>query len=164
MKARCLLLILAVLVGSATSPSFASANTNKVRVLPFKVWKTKKIDEAKSIVAEFKRQQRQVSQGSENEDEKQELAQKLSQSQLNLAVAKELSANDYFLLYVSPQFKDNPSAFLEAAKTLSAKDTAEILGAYQKRLQASDANDDTGAPNPVTELTPPEPEKTAKQP
>ncbi len=77
-------------------------------------------------------------------DDGQDPAQKLAQAELNLGVAKELSANDYFLLYVSPQFKNDNEALVQAAKALSPKDMADILMAYQKRLQNTDISPSTG--------------------
>jgi hypothetical protein len=111
----------------------------KSRILPFKAWKHKKIDEAKSIVSELRRESRRIGAIRDADDENRDtLGHRISQAELNLGVARDLSANDYFVLYVAPQFKDNMEAFTEAAKSLSAKDMAEILSAYQKRLQPVD--------------------------
>jgi hypothetical protein len=114
--------------------------STKSRILPFKVWKQKKIDEAKSVVSELKRDLKKISQVKhidiDEEADKENLVRKLYQAELNLGVVKELSANDYFVLYVTPQFKNNSEALLQAAKALKSKDVADILSAYQRKLQA----------------------------
>jgi len=132
------------------------------RILPFKVWKQKKIDEAKAVVAELKRKIKKLSQVKIDDGQGDETTQELSQATLNLAVMKELSANDYFLLYVSPQFKSDNDALLQAAKTFSAHDMADILLAYQKRLQAAEVTPSVEATDPGEEAN--FQEKTAKSP
>jgi hypothetical protein len=167
---RMLLVGLVILSFSGITPA-ALANI-KPRILPFKVWKQKKIDEAKSVVLELKHDRRKQSQvkNEDNSEDQQDEAQKLSQAELNLGLTKELSANDYFLLYVSPQFKGNSEALTQAAKTLSPKDMADILNAYQKKLQAtSDSYNGSDAPPTPPEDVPsvpqiPQTEKTAKAP
>jgi hypothetical protein len=155
--------ILALSLVSGILPK-AYGSVNKPKILPFKVWKQKKIDEAKTIVLELKHESKKLSQvkSDDQDDEKEEIVQKLSQANLNLGVARELSANDYFLLYVAPQFKGSNEALIEAAKTLSAKDMADILLAYQKRIQSGDAYN--GADSPPTTDEPPSQEKTALAP
>jgi len=142
----------------------------KPRILPFKVWKQKKIDEAKAVVLELKHDRKKQTQVKSTEDgvddQQQDEAQKLSQAELNLGLTRELSANDYFLLYVSPQFKGNTEALMQAARTLSPRDMADILSAYQKRLQASDSYNGSDAPPspPADDAEVPSAEKTAKAP
>ena len=128
----------------------AESSPSKIRILPYKMWKQKKIDEAKSVVEEFKRDIRR-STHVRNEIDEEEVAvkrRKLSQAEINMGVAKELTANDYFVLYVSPQFKDDTDALQQAAKHLSAKDVAEILNGYQKTIQSAGNNLNTGGQAP----------------
>jgi len=157
-----LTIILATLL-TAFSVSQASVS-NKSKILPFKVWKQKKVDEAKSVVSELKRQSKKFGQvkSEGNLDEKEEVQQKLSQASLNLGLARELSANDYFLLYVSPQFKGSGEALIQAAKTLTPKDMADILLAYQQQLQGG--NPYNGPDTPSSNETPAPQEKTASAP
>ena len=117
-------LLIVVLAFLVAVPSVGFAQRTKI--LTFKVWKQKKIDEARSIVNELKRE------GKKDD--------KLDQAQANLDVAKDLSANDYFVLYLSPQFRDNHDAFVQASKALSPRDMADIMGAYQKRLSTTDVS------------------------
>lgn len=154
------------------SGNFSQASMTKARILPFKVWKQKKIDEARTVVAELKRQNKknllvrgQIKADGQDDEEKQDSAQQLSQAELNLGVARELSANDYFLLYVSPQFKNNNEALVQAARALSPRDMADILIAYQKHLQTSDISNNASSPD--TQATGDETsnqEKTTKSP
>jgi len=149
MMRRLLLSFSVIFLILGIGPSGQASGT-KSWILPFKIWKQKKIDEAKTVVAELKRQNKKTIQGkaqvkSDNQDDedKQGSIQQLSQAELNLGVARELSANDYFLLYVSPQFKNNNEALVQAARALSPRDMADILAAYQKRLQATDISANT---------------------
>jgi len=62
------------------SPSLPLASI-KPRILPFKVWKQKKVDEAKAVVMELKhdhKKQTQVKLPDDGTDEVQDEAQKLS--------------------------------------------------------------------------------------
>ncbi len=109
-------------------------------LLSYKVWKLKKVDEAKSIVVELEHQMKKINNArfteTAVEEDKASVERKLFQAKLNLEVIRGLSANDYFVLYVAPLFKDDPHALLKAAKTLSPKEVADILGAYQKKLSS----------------------------
>lgn len=148
-----LLLILTAILLALPAPA-----SPKARILPFKVWKQKKVDEAKSIVNDLKREMKKISGAKtiDEEENKEDIVRKLYQAELNLGVVKELSANDYFVLYVTPQFKNSPDVLNQAAKTLKAKDVADILSAYQKKLQAPDVLVKTAPPGPYdeTEIAP----------
>ncbi|MEK7355815.1 MAG: hypothetical protein AAB250_05170 [Bdellovibrionota bacterium] len=58
--------------------------------------------------------------------------QRLSQAQLNLEIAQELSVNDYFVLYLG-RFKER-AAFQEAARKLSVDEAADLMIAYQRSI------------------------------
>lgn len=112
--------------------SLASTDITDTHVLSFKVWKQKKIDEARSNVTETKKKIKN------SESHSDSFKQELVQSEVTLKVAQDLSANDYFLLYIVPRFPDNPQALVQASKHLSAKDFADILRAYQKTLEGGE--------------------------
>ncbi len=110
-------------------------------VITFKTWKSKKIDEATSIVIDLKSKIRALENTKMRppyQDENEgSVARKLSQAQFNLALTKELSANDYVMLYLNPFFSANHAAVLRAAKSLNPKDVADIIEAYQNKLSST---------------------------
>ena len=105
--------------------------------LPFKTWRQKKVDEAQALVRESRQEMKRA-----GSDEKDVARRRLAQAETSLIIAHDLSANDYFLLYVTPLFKDNRQALLQAARHLSAQDTADIMGAYQKTLKNTDLDEE----------------------
>jgi len=72
---------------------------------------------------------------------------RVSQAEINLTVSRDLSANDYFVLYLLPQFKDNKEALVQAARHLSPKEVAEILEAYEKILENSESSSAIASPS-----------------
>jgi hypothetical protein len=121
-----LICIFSILTGFRSS---ASSNFigNETSVLSYKAWKLKKVDEAQASLLDLK---------SEPSSQKDYVEQALR----NVKLAKSLSPNDYFLLYLSPQFHDNEVAYAQAAKHLSPIELAEILVAYQKNLERDSAS------------------------
>jgi hypothetical protein len=113
--------------GLVSSHALAKTSSDS-NVLAFKVWKQKKIDEAQAYTVEIKREIKQAT------DQSATQKHKLAQAEVNLKVSRDLSANDYFVLYLTPQFKDDNEALIQASKHLTPKDFADILRAYQKTL------------------------------
>ncbi|MDZ4676499.1 MAG: hypothetical protein SGI74_03230 [Oligoflexia bacterium] len=107
-------------------------------MLSYKVWKQKKITDSQALLTELKKEIRKYNNPKNPEEEEylSSLNLRLSHAELNWGVIQELSANDYFLLYLAPQAKNNYEALKSAAKTLSPSDMADILEAYQRKLQA----------------------------
>ena len=119
-------------LGVVSNASAQNSSGLEIHVLPFKVWKQKKIDEAIANVSEIKRE---VKNASEQIDHQ---IHQVEQAEINLNVARDLSANDYFVLYLTPKFKGNREALIQASKHLSVKDFADIMAAYQKALETDD--------------------------
>jgi hypothetical protein len=147
-----LLLCLFIIIFAVLAANLGNASP-KAHVLSYKVWKQKKIDEAHSVLAELKKEIRKYNNPKtpEEEDYLNALQTRQTQAELNWSVVRELSANDYFLLYISPQFK-NFDALKAAAKTLSPSDMATILEAYQRKLQSPEL---LGAQGGSSQLDPP---------
>ena len=124
---------------------FNSHGSQSPSVLPFKIWKQKKIDEAQSVISEIKKENKRNTEDSEDSKSQK------SQAEINLKVAKDLSANDYFVLYVTPQFKNDREALIQASKHLSSRDMAEILSAYQNALEDGGAQTAKNASQPYEE-------------
>lgn len=106
-------------------------------VLSFKAWRSRRVIEAKSQVSQIKETMRQQNR-SEN-SRTADLKNRLEQELLNVKIAQELSANDYFVLYLTEQFKGDEGAVLQAVKRMSQKEVAEILINYQKRLMQQES-------------------------
>ncbi len=118
----------------------------EVSVESYQTWKNARIEEAQSQV---ERLQGALDSSSSKEDApkkdgksggatligSQKNDAKLRQALLNLDIARELTVNDYFLLYLR-QFRDRES-FIEAAKKLTPEEVADLLLAYQKSLSGA---------------------------
>jgi hypothetical protein len=149
-----LLLLFAIGANAAPSPKAqekaadktADKTTEKTadkatEVMGFQTWKTGRVDEAKSLLERL--QQEHATAGNNKRPEAGKNGQnssaksarsdaKLLQAQLSLEVARELTVNDYFVLYLS-QFKTR-EAFLDAAKKLNPEESADLMISYQKHL------------------------------
>ncbi|HEX4923255.1 MAG TPA: hypothetical protein VFV50_04185, partial [Bdellovibrionales bacterium] len=61
---------------------------------------------------------------------------RLRQAKTNVAIAQELTPNDYFILYLSPKYRNNARALEVAARFMSRQELAEILVGYSNHLQS----------------------------
>lgn len=108
-------------------------------VLGFREWKQRRIAEKTSIISQIK---------NDKLLSKEERALKLKRAQFNLKTETELTPDDYFHLYLSERFRNNPEKSKEAARKLSKEELAEILVGYVVM-----ANQSRGAelfnPNPL---------------
>jgi len=102
-------------------------------VVSYQAWKAIKLAEAKSVVDSLKHSLR-VAGHDGDEEECNHLQARLTQAQINLGVTRELSANDYFILYLMAHFRNNDDAFSYAARALNKKDVAEILKGYRQQF------------------------------
>jgi hypothetical protein len=133
------------------STATAASAKSEINVLGFQAWKTSRIDDAKAAVERLTDQDKEAATPSPKSARKNkhdvssrlQLAsktsrsdQRLQQAQINLEMAQELTVNDYFVLYLS-QFKQK-EAFIEAAKKLSAEESADLMMSYQKRLSSGE--------------------------
>lgn len=107
----------------------ASAEINSSGVLGFQSWKQGRLEEAKAALEKAQAAGVDAKKGPQDPARR-----KLQQAQLNLEINQELGISDYFTLYVS-QLKDR-SSFIDAAKKLSAEETADLMMAYQKAVMS----------------------------
>ncbi len=84
-------------------------------VQSFKVWKTQKVKEAEAIVKRAK-----------STPHKENHAEELYRALLSLEMSKELSVNDYFVIYLS-NHKAGKKAFQSAVQKLSEAELASLL-------------------------------------
>lgn len=105
-------------------------------LVSFSNWKNKKIAESKSLVGDLKQELKQSRKSPASDI--RDLEQKIIQAESNLSMAKELTANDYWVLYVFPNFGENRQALEKAAKSLKPNDIVEILDGYGRQMKAAD--------------------------
>lgn len=128
-----------------------AASKSDLNVLGFQAWKTSRIEDAKNAVDRLSDQEKEAATPTPKSARKNKHEvgnrlqvaskngrndQRLQQAQINLEMAQELTVNDYFVLYLS-QFKQK-EAFIEAAKKLSAEESADLMMSYQKRLSSGE--------------------------
>lgn len=137
----------------------------QAEVVGFQAWKTNRVDEARINLEKLqndktvpplaiapKQSQKpesrlQVSQKSARGDFK------IQQAQTNLELARELTVNDYFVLYLS-QLKSR-DAFVEAARKLSPEEMADLMMSYQKHLSSGGGAYDDIMPSAAGLAAPP---------
>lgn len=93
------------------------------QVLTYKNWKALQILESEQAL-----KRANGAPKSENQ------ADLLYQALLKLELSKDLTVNDYFIVYLS-RHHDGKSAILKAAKKMSPEETASLLLAYRSNLQ-----------------------------
>lgn len=113
-----------------------------VNIESYQDWKNARIEEAQSQLERLqgkqekgisgKREARAASGANANSSK---LDPKIRQAQENLDLARELTVNDYFLLYLR-QFRER-EAFIEAAKKMTPEEVADLLMAYQKSVSGA---------------------------
>jgi hypothetical protein len=105
------------------SPAFAG-------VVSYKVWKAQKVQQAKSSLSRIQKEEKRRSTSA--------VKVRLKQAKTNMAIAKELTPNDYFVLYLGPKYKGNGKALEVAARFMSRQELAEILVGYSNQLHQRD--------------------------
>lgn len=130
------------------SPS-SQAEARGVRVLSFKVWKQKKINEAKAVMRRKRQEARRLRVYASDEDLREEAQKALAQSLINVDVAKELTSHDYLVLYVFPNFQGNRKAIRAAVKSLNSWQMADIISNYRSQMRRNKIEDETSYDNYV---------------
>lgn len=133
----------------------AKAQLDDVQILGFQSWKAQKIDEAAKNLSNIEAAARaENSKASPKNNTPKKPNQKLQEAKMNFEIARELSVNDYFVLYLS-QFQSR-QALAEAAKKLSSDEMAELMQAFQRSLGALSSSD---SPTQISRLNQPEDKK-----
>src|SRR5437868_3985620 len=98
-----------IIILTVPLPAFSQTKDNLL--LPFHGWKLKKLNEAKSIALELKRELKKTkAQKSDDDEDTKAVEKRAQQADQNVLLAKDLSANDYFVLYVYPVFGNQKDA------------------------------------------------------
>jgi len=139
----------------------------RAEVVGFQAWKANRVEEARAGLEKLQNDKTvpplatvpKQSQGAKSESRLQVSQKsvrsdfKIQQAQTNLELARELTVNDYFVLYLS-QFKSR-DAFVEAAKKLSSEETADLMMSYQKHLSSGGGAYDDIMPSAAGLAAPP---------
>lgn len=99
-------------------------------VVSFKEWKKQKTSGVERVIAELEDLQKKTPARFGPEDQ-----EKLKQAKINLDITKDLNAQDYFVLYLSPQFQNDQGAFTQAVKMMAPDEIAQILLGYDKVIE-----------------------------
>ncbi len=148
------------LLGLLVSPAFGSVAPALSGPLGFKDWKISRVAEAKANLEKLQfeldpnlptaqaKAQVQSAKVPGRVQKPVRADSRIAQAQTNLEIAQELSAHDYFVLYLS-QLKSEAD-IQEAAKRLDPSEVAEIMIGIKKQL-SSEAPSETiplGSPTP----------------
>jgi len=102
-------------------------------VLSFQKWKGHRIQEAKSLHLQISSDLDKIDKADATKRELEEA--RLSQAKLNIDIARELTAADYFVLYLTKAFSGNRRAMMKAIRGMKPADIADILSAYEESLK-----------------------------
>jgi len=111
-------------------------------VLNFKDWQASQFKQAQMSVRKAKIGPKSKAQGDE-----------LYRALLNVEISKDLTIQDYFLVYLS-RHPGGKAAFAEATKKMTIEETAILLWAYKTSLEGGQKNED----KPLSAVTLPKPE------
>jgi len=139
LKSALFLLTLA-LCGGLPNESLA-----ELKVVGFQSWKARRILEAQALYQQVRGEVRESLSSVQNRrpETSRRLQERLEQSRLNVQIARELTPNDYFVLYVRERRHTNPRAFVQAVERMSNPEVAEILNAYHNHLLKRDLPSET---------------------
>jgi hypothetical protein len=109
---------------------FAASVFGDVRhPLSFDVWKAKKVAQAK---ADFNRIKTRLAWVKRPLSTSQDRA--LRNAKLNLEIARSLSSNEYFIVYLTEKFPRDYKVLSDVTKKFSSRDVTEILMEYQRLI------------------------------
>lgn len=135
-----------ILLFFTSSVTFAVAYSDSSQVLSYSAWKQEKIAKAKVQVSASKTKVARLEKNrikknqtkksiQRTQDPQLNMAhQQLNQNEFNLEIAQDLSVTDYVVLYLSGQMQT--SQLKAAATKMSVEETAQILEAYLRAVQA----------------------------
>ncbi len=99
-------------------------------VISFKDWKSQKVSGVVQAISELEDLQKKTPARFGPEE-----TEKLKQAKINLEITKDLNAQDYFVLYLSPRFQNDQNAYAQAVKMMTAEEVAQILLGYDKVIE-----------------------------
>ncbi len=100
-------------------------------VMNFKEWQENRIREAQGSLVRIQIERAD----SIAKDNHKVSSSDVQQVKINVEIAKELTANDYFVLYIVPKLETDKSALLKAVQGMSSTEIADILRAYEGNLE-----------------------------
>lgn len=126
-----------ILMMLSTSFAFASGKSlQQHQILSFSDWKHEKVIGAKDQITDTKNKIQTMQNKAKGTKDPQMMAvsQQLNQHEFNLEVAEDLGFVDYVVLYLGGQ--NGSGSLKEAAAKMTPEETAQILEAYLKTVQA----------------------------
>lgn len=99
-------------------------------VVSFKDWKRTKIVESQNTISQLENMEKTTPAQFGPEEQS-----KLKQARVNLDITKDLNAQDYFVLYLSPRFQNDQRAYIKAVQMMAADEIAQILLGYDKVIE-----------------------------
>lgn len=129
---------------SEATPTAQPALPTAEAPMGFKVWKEKRVAQAKVALEAVKRpveppKKVESPEGIKEAERQLDLqAERLRQLEFNLEIALGLTIHDYFALYLKNKSKEEMS---EAVKQLSPSELSELLVAYRETLFGAPFND-----------------------
>ncbi|MBX9767803.1 MAG: hypothetical protein K2X47_11075 [Bdellovibrionales bacterium] len=118
-------LVLILFIMSFVSPVLSAVT----HPLSFDVWKAKKVAQARADYGRIKTRLAWVKRPLSHSQERA-----LRNAKLNLEIAKSLSANEYFIVYLTEKFPKDSKALNAVTRKMTAKDISEILVEYQRLI------------------------------
>lgn len=99
-------------------------------VVSFKEWKKNKIQEVQAVIVQLEAMEKQAPAQFGQEEQA-----RLKQARTNLEITRDLNAQDYFVLYLSPKFQNDQQAYVKAVQMMTPEEVAEILLGYEKVIK-----------------------------
>ncbi len=126
-------LALVALIASLATAQVALGSST---ILGFQAWKARRVIEAQSLFQQVRTEVRMALSKAQNRSPQRAryLQERLEQARLNIQISRELTPNDYFVLYVRERRNTNPRAFVLAVEQMSNPEVAEILASYHQSL------------------------------
>jgi hypothetical protein len=107
-----------------------SQTVHAQEVVSFKEWKKAKTLETQIVIQQLESLEKTNPAQFGPEEQS-----KLKQARTNLDITKDLNAQDYFVLYLSPKFQNDQQAYTKAVQMMSAEEVAQILMGYDKVIE-----------------------------
>ncbi len=99
-------------------------------VVSFKEWKKSKVLEVQATITQLEAMEKQAPAQFGQEE-----LSRLKQARTNLDITKDLNAQDYFVLYLSPRFQNDQQAYTKAVQMMTPEEIAEILLGYDRVIK-----------------------------
>lgn len=108
-----------------------AALADEAPLLSFKEWQGGRIKDAQAALTRIQIERADAIA----RDNRKVTSADVQQAKINLDIAKELTANDYFVLYLAPKLESDKTLLDKAIQSMDKNEIAAILAAYQNTLE-----------------------------